>query len=51
MRIYLSEAMADTYVEIRCAENDTFSVLYRNYKIASIDAIEQKLIDRHIRRL
>ncbi len=51
IRIYLSEAMADTYVEIRCAENDTFSVLYRNYKIASIDAIEQKLIDRHIRRL
>lgn len=51
MRIYLSEAMADTYVEIRCAENDTFSVLYRNYEIASIDAIEQKLIDRHIRRL
>lgn len=51
MRIYLSEAMADTYVEIRCAENDTFSVLYRNYKIASIDAIEQKLIDRNIRRL
>lgn len=51
VRVYLSEAMADTYVEIRCAENDTFSVLYRNYEIASIDAIEQKLIDRHIRRL
>ena len=51
VRVYLSEAMADTYVEVRCAENDTFSVLYRNYKIASIDAMELKLIDRHIRRL
>jgi len=43
--------MADTSVEIRFAENDTFSVIYRNYKIASVDAIEGKLIDRHIRRL
>ena len=51
MQLFLSEAMADTYVEIRFDENDTFSVLYRNYKIASIDAIEQKLIERHIRRL
>lgn len=51
VRIYLSEAMADTYVEIRCADNDTFSVLYRNYQIASIDALDQKLIGRHIRRL
>lgn len=51
IQVYLSEAMADTYVEIRCGENDTFSVLYRNYEIASIDAMEQKLIERHIRRL
>lgn len=51
MQLFLSEAMADTRVEIRFDENDTFSILYRNYKIASIDAIEQKLIDRHIRRL
>ena len=51
VRLFLSEAMADTTVEIRFVEDDTFSVIYRNYKIASIDAIEGKLIDRHIRRL
>lgn len=51
MQLFLSEAMADTHVEIRYGENDTFSVLYRNYQIASIDALEQKLIERHIRRL
>ena len=51
IQLFLSESMADTRVEIRFAENDTFSVIYRNYKIASVDAIEGKLIDRHIRRL
>ena len=51
MQRFLSEAMADTHVEIRFDDNDTFSILYRNYKIASVDAIEQKLIERHIRRL
>lgn len=51
MQLFLSEAMADTHVEVRFDENDTFSILYRNYKIASVDAIEQKLIVRHIRRL
>lgn len=48
---FLSETMADTYVEIRFAENDKFSVIYRNYIIASIDAVEGKLLERHIRRL
>ncbi len=51
IQLFLSEAMADTKVEIRFAEDDTFSVIYRNYKIASIDAIEGKLLNRHIRRL
>ncbi len=51
IQLFLSEAMADTYVEIRFDENDTFSVLYRNYKIASIDAVKLKLIERHIKRL
>lgn len=51
VQLFLSEAMADTKVEIRFAEDDTFSVIYRNYKIASIDAIEGKLLNRHIRRL
>lgn len=49
--VYLSETMADTYLEIRAAENDTFLVIYRNYKIATVDATQQKLLDRHIRRL
>ena len=51
VQLFLSESMADTRVEIRFAEDDTFSVIYRNYKIASIDAIEGKLLNRHIRRL
>lgn len=51
IRLFLSEAMADTRVEIRFGENDTFSVIYRNYMIASVDAIEGKLLNRHIRRL
>ena len=50
-QLFLSETMADTYVEIRFAENDKFSVIYRNYIIASIDAVEGKLLERHIRRL
>ena len=51
IQLFLSESMANTKVEIRFDENDTFSVIYRNYKIASVDAIEGKLLDRHIRRL
>lgn len=50
-QLFLSETMADTYVEIRFTENDKFSVIYRNYIIASIDAVEGKLLERHIRRL
>lgn len=51
LQIYLSETMRDMRLEVRPAENDTFMVIYRNYKIATIDAIEGKLLDRHIRRL
>ena len=51
IQLFLSESMADTKVEIRFAENDTFSVIYRNYIIASVDAIEGKLLNRHIQRL
>lgn len=50
-QLFLSETMADTCVEIRFTENDKFSVIYRNYIIASIDAVEGKLLERHIRRL
>jgi hypothetical protein len=51
IQLFLSESMADTRVEIRPDENNTFSVIYRNYRIAMVDAIEGKLINRHIRRL
>ncbi len=51
VRLFLSEAMAHTYVELRFAQNDTFWVIYRNYIIATIDAVEGKLVNRHIRRL
>ena len=51
IQLFLSEAMADTRVEIRYGENDTFSIVYRNYIIATVDAVEGKLLERHIRRL
>ena len=51
IQLFLSEAMADTRVEIRFAEDDKFSIIYRNYSIATVDAVEGKLIERHIRRL
>lgn len=51
IQVYLSETMADTYMEIRPSENDTFQVIYRNYRIATVDAVEKKLVNRHIRRL
>lgn len=51
IQLYLSETMRDTYLEIRPDENDTFIVVYRNYKIAKIDAVEKKLIDRRIKKL
>lgn len=43
--------MADTRVEVRFAENEEFSIIYRNYIIATVDAVEGKLLNRHIRRL
>lgn len=51
VQVYLSETMKDTHLEIRPAENDTFLVIYRNYKIALVDAAEKKLVNRHIRKL
>ena len=51
IQLFLSETMADTHVEIRFAEDDNFFVIYRNYAIATIDAVEGKLLNRHIRRL
>ena len=51
IQLYLSETMKDTYLEIRPVNENTFWVIYRNYKIATVDAANKKLIDRHIRRL
>jgi transposase InsO family protein len=52
IRLYLSETMADTYLEIRPAEDrNSFIVCYRNFKIAEIDASTKKLINRKISRL
>ncbi len=51
IQVYLSETMKDTRVEIRPADNDTFLVVYRNYQIAAVDAVNNKLITRRIRKL
>lgn len=51
VEVYLSETMKNTYLQIRPNVHDCFDVLYRNYKIACVDASTNKLIDRHIRKL
>lgn len=51
-RIYLSETMANVYLEIRPSESfDSFEVCYRQFKIAEIDAATQTLLSRKISRL
>jgi len=50
-QIYLSETMADTILEIaENASGDSFNIYFRNFKIAEIDAINGKLINRKISR-
>lgn len=52
VRVYLSETMRDTYLEIRPGgSDDSFLICYRNFKIAEVDAASQKLINRKIARL
>ena len=51
VQLYLSESMANTYVEVVPADNDTFSIHYRNFQIALVDANEKILINRRIRKL
>ena len=51
IQLFLSETMADTYVEIRPSLNDIFLVIYRNYKIAAVDVRNNLLLDRTIRKL
>lgn len=50
-RVYLSETMADTYLEIREGDADTFRVCYRNFQIAEIDAHTGRRLNRNIRKL
>lgn len=48
--LFLSETMCDTRVEVRPANNDTFDVYYRNYRIAQIDAANGVLLNRFVVR-
>ena len=51
IQVYLSETMKDTYLEIKPGDGDSFRVIYRNYQIAVVDAVDHTLRNRHIRRL
>lgn len=51
VQVYLSETMKDTYLQIRPTEHDCFDVIYRNFKIACIDAVNNKLVNRHIQKV
>lgn len=51
IQVYLSETMKDTYLEIRPADLDTFRIIYRNYQIAVVDAVDHVLLNKHIRKL
>ena len=51
-QVYLSETMADEYVEFRPnPPGDSFFVCFRNFKIAEYDAHSGQLISRFIARL
>ena len=50
MQVFLSETMADTRLEIRPTGNDTFAVYFRNFQIAEVDAVTQRLVNRRISR-
>lgn len=50
IRVYLSETMADTKLEVRPAKGNVFEIYYRNFKIAEINAETGKLLNRRISR-
>ncbi len=50
VQVFLSETMADTRLEIRPTGNDTFAVYFRNFQIAEVDAVTQRLVNRRISR-
>jgi len=50
-QIYLSETMSDTILEIKENTNgNTFDIFFRNFKIAEIDPVKGKLVNRKISR-
>ena len=51
IQIYLSETMADTRLEVRYGEGDYFDICYRNFRIAQVDAVTGKLLNRRITRI
>lgn len=52
VQTYLSETMADTYLQIIFDENsDSFKICYRNYQIALWDNSQQKLVNKVIHKL
>ena len=51
-QVYLSETMAEEYIEFRPNKDDTaFWACYRNFKIGEFSTENGKLINRKIRRL
>jgi len=51
-QVYLSETMADRYIEFRPGpDGETFIACYRNFKIAEFDTEDGQLIHRSIARL
>lgn len=50
-QIYLSETMANTYLEIRATDHDIFRICYRNFQIAEVDANTGVRLNRHIKKL
>ena len=51
-QVYLSETMINEYIEFRPnPHGDSFIVCYRNFKIAEVDTLSGKLLNRKISRL
>lgn len=51
-QIYLSQAMIDQYIEFRPSpDGESFSVCFRNFRIAEIKTENGELIHRNITRL
>ncbi len=48
---YLSETMTGTELEMRPVDGSIFALCYRNYKIAEIDVVAEKLLSRRVSRL